>query len=117
MTSTTTNITTRKCGRCGRTLTAPRSVANGYGRACQTKITTAAKAAATTYKPVQVAKAVEVVELGGIVRADRPATYLAVSSDGTTVYRVDHAANTCTCPAGENGRACYHLAAASLLAA
>jgi len=110
--------TTAKCNRCGRTLTSAKSISHGYGRTCKTKIAAATKAVdLTEYKPVQVAKAVEVIELGGILRADRPALYLTVSSDGLARYRVDQAGHTCTCKAGERGIRCYHLAAADILAA
>lgn len=116
--TTATATATAKCNRCGRTLTAARSVANGYGRTCKAKIAAATRATdLTEYKPVQVAKAVEVIELGGILRADRAALYLTVSSDGTARYRVDQAEHTCTCKAGERGLRCYHLAAADILAA
>lgn len=46
---------------------------------------------------------------------DDDGTITALSSSGRDVYvlRNDHAGNwTCTCPAGQNGRACYHRTAA-----
>lgn len=113
-----TTPTPAKCLRCGRKLTAARSISNGYGRTCRARIIASAGKAVerAEYKPVQVAKAVEVIELGGIVRTT-PALYLAVSSDGATRYEVDQVARSCTCKAGARGVRCYHLAAAEILAA
>ena len=39
-------------------------------------------------------------------------TVHALSSDGVTCYTVGLEAGSCTCPAGSNGRRCYHLATA-----
>jgi len=107
---------TAKCGRCRRTLTAARSVALGYGRTCQTRIAVAAKAAAALFKPAQIVKAVDAIELHAVIRT-AGTTYAALSSAGDVAYRVELAAGTCTCPAGQHGRACYHLAAAAILVA
>jgi hypothetical protein len=67
----------------------------------------------TDYKPFQIDRARELIEQGGILPTSRPGIWTAVSSDGTTTYLV-HAA-TCTCPAGQKGRACYHRAAVAIL--
>lgn len=108
---------TSKCLRCGRKLTSARSIANGYGPTCAARITRATKVVGLAeYKAAQTAKAIELIEMGGIVRTS-PAHYVAVSSDGTTSYQVDHAAHACTCKAGERGVRCYHLAAAAILTA
>lgn len=113
-----TSPNTAKCLRCGRTLTSGKSIARGYGRTCGAYIRTAAKVIdLTAYKPFQQAKAVELIEQGGIVPTGRDAQYLAVSSDGTTVYLVDVVEHSCTCPAAAKGLACYHLAAADILTA
>lgn len=116
-----TTATTAKCNRCGRTLRSLKSIAAGYGPTCKAKVAkaTAELAAAAAYKPVQVTKATELVELAAIVRqgARRSTTFQAVSSRGDVVYLVDQAAHSCSCPAGEKGLACYHLAAADILAA
>ena len=106
-----------KCNRCGRTLTATSSIARGYGRVCHGKIAAAAERIRATYKPAQITKAIETVELAAIVRTDRPNLYLAVSSRGDATYNVDQAAHRCTCPAGERSVACYHLAAADIMTA
>lgn len=110
------NTTTARCTRCGRTLRSAQSIAAGMGRTCKAKVAKAAELAAVAYKPFQVAKATELVELGAIVRT-RFAVYTAVSSRGDATYTVNAALRTCTCPAGEKHVACYHLAAAEMLTA
>ena len=107
---------TARCIRCSRVLRSAKSIADGAGRTCKAKIAEAANAA-TEYKPVQIAKAVETIELGAIVRSDRPRLYLAVSSNGSTNYVVNTIDQSCTCKAVERGIRCYHLAAAQILAA
>lgn len=65
------------------------------------------------YKPTQVEKAREAIEQHAILPTKRPGLYTAVSSDGTTTYLVHSA--TCSCPAGQRGRKCYHTAAVAIL--
>lgn len=65
------------------------------------------------YKADQVEKARDLIEARAILPTSRPGIYTAVSSDGTTTYLVH--ASSCTCPAGQRGRKCYHRAAVSLL--
>ena len=101
------------CQDCGRTLRAARSIAARRGPTCAAKIRRAAKA--SDAKPEQLAKAVELIDDGGIVPVSRPGIYAATSSDGTTIYVVSLPDQTCTCPAGQHGRYCYHLAAATIL--
>jgi excisionase family DNA binding protein len=69
----------------------------------------------TGYKPEQVDRARALIEDGGILSTSRPGLFTAVSSDGSTTYLV-HAAS-CTCPAGQRGRACYHRAAVAIVQA
>jgi excisionase family DNA binding protein len=71
----------------------------------------------TPYKPFQVAKAIELIEQGGILPTSRPALYVAISSDGASQYVVDQAEHSCTCKAAIRGLHCYHLAAADLVQA
>jgi hypothetical protein len=116
----TTTITTAKCTRCGRTLTSLRSITLGYGPTCARRITTAAAVVdLAAYKTFQITKAIELIAERAIVAAGRttPTLFLAVSSRGDATYRVDAEQQSCSCPAGENGRTCYHLAAADILAA
>jgi hypothetical protein len=109
---------TTRCNRCGRTLRSATSIAAGYGPTCARKVRKASALVATTtaYQPFQLDKAAELVEMGAIVRI-RFAEFTAVSSRGDGVYTVNAAIRTCTCPAGERGVACYHLAAAEILTA
>jgi len=101
-----------KCQGCGRKLTAARSIADGRGRTCARKLRTAAAAASLTVKPETVAKAVELLADGGLVRI-RPTVFKSASSDGSRVYRT--APQGCTCPAGIRGKyLCYHRVAAAI---
>lgn len=113
---TTTTATSTRCHRCGRVLRSATSIARGYGRTCSSKIAAAAKVVdLAAYKAEQQVKAMELIELGAIVRTGQ--TYLAVASDGSCSYEVDPAAGTCSCKAGQHGRPCYHLASALVLRA
>jgi hypothetical protein len=114
MTATTAHTT--RCNRCGRRLRSAKAVAAGYGRTCKAKVKAAAERVTSGYTTDQVTKAVELVEVTAIVR-HTPGQFQAVSSRGDAIYLVDQAAHTCTCPAGQHGRVCYHLAAADILAA
>ena len=105
---------TCKCLRCGRALTSAESIARQYGPTCHAKITAAAKASAE--KPAQVAKAVELIEVGGLVPLRGRRVFTVVASDGQNTYKTSPAA--CTCAAGLKGRyGCYHRLAAQLITA
>jgi hypothetical protein len=107
---------TTSCKRCGRTLTAARSVAMGYGPTCGRKMADAASRLSALYSPSQLAKALAAIGDGAVIRVARR-TFHAVASKGDAVYRVALTAGTCTCRAGEHGLRCYHLAASQILAA
>lgn len=62
------------------------------------------------FTPAQYRKAIAAIQ-GGHVHPDGD-DYLVRSSDGTAAYVVSAHRQTCTCPAGQLGRTCYHLAAA-----
>lgn len=64
------------------------------------------------FTPRQIEQAQELLDLGGLIPAGRPATWYAISSDGTTTYETTTWA--CTCPAR---RTCYHMLAAMVTAA
>jgi hypothetical protein len=98
------------CGRCHRPLTSEESVARGYGKHCWSKI----QHAAVTAKTETIAKAVELIEDSAIIRI-RPTVFRTVSTNGQETY-LSHPTN-CTCPAGRNGRICYHQIAAQMLLA
>jgi ribosomal protein L37E len=107
---TNTAATAAKCHRCGRTLTDAKSVAAGFGRTCRARITEAIKASTLTEQPVQVAKAIELIEDGGVLRVVG-ALFHAVSSAGTVRYEVIPVTGRCSCRAGQHGLRCYHLIA------
>lgn len=114
MTTETSPRTT--CKRCGRTLTAAKSVAQGAGRVCQAKIDAAVTAAAQTQPVQQIAKATEALADNAVAHRTRN-LFQVVSTNGTTVYDVDLGTGGCTCKAGQYGRCCWHLTAAAALAA
>lgn len=105
---------TTNCRRCHALLTDPRRVAKGIGRTCERR--ERQEAAVADLKPATVAKALELIADGGIAPIRGRRVFRAVSSDGTATYLT--APQGCTCPAGLRGKhACYHRAAATILAA
>jgi hypothetical protein len=108
---------TAHCLRCGRILRSADSVARRYGRTCRAKVTAAAKAkAAADYRPATAAKAMELIEMGGIVAIRGRRVFRAVSSDGTRTYLT--APHACNCAAGLKGKhVCFHRAAAAIMLA
>lgn len=110
--------TTAKCKRCKRVLRSAESIARGRGRHCERlhRREEAAKLVLANYSAAQVAKVQELLEDGGVARTGRH-TFEVVASDGVRRYEVNATTASCTCKAAENGRNCYHLAAAQLLAA
>lgn len=110
---TTTAAPATTCRSCGRKLRAVKSIAQGRGRACQAKFVARIAAAAKVEQPARLAKAVELIEDGGLVRVGH--LFLAVSSDGQTRYEVA-ATGECSCTAAQYGRKCYHSTAALLAA-
>lgn len=113
-TKTTTAKVSGHCARCGRALTDPRSVAAGIGPKCAKRIAAQAKVIVATHKPAQVAKAVELIGDGAIVRTGAH-TFTVVNSNGVDRYTTTPV--LCDCPAGTHGRTCYHRVAAQLIAA
>ena len=107
---------TAKCLRCGRKLTAPRSIADSYGKTCKTRIRKAAiETALAGFTPAQREKAAELIADGGLVPTSRPGVYRTAGSKGDVTY-LTHSA-VCTCPAGLHERACYHLLAVRVVEA
>jgi hypothetical protein len=112
----TTTQTTAKCLGCGRVLRAAKSIAAGRGPRCAAKVREAAKAAATVFKPAQVAKAEELIADGGIVAIRGRRVFRVVSTKGDATYLT--APQACNCAAGlKSQHACYHRVAATILAA
>lgn len=104
-----------RCKGCDRPLTAASSRRIGRGRACQAKFVARVAAAAKVEQPARLAKAVELIEDGGLVRVGH--LVLAMSSRGDQSYEVSTDGNgACTCLAAQHGRACYHVLAARLAA-
>lgn len=111
----TTTEQTARCARCGRALTSARALRTGYGPTCYTKVRTAAREAATRHKPHQTAKAIELIEDGGVVPTTRTGVYHTVGTNGE-IYKT--ARTGCTCPAGLTGRyVCYHRIAVEIVEA
>lgn len=107
---------TANCGRCRSLLTSPRSVARGYGDHCWRLERQDRAAAAAGFKVTAVQKARQLIADGAIVAVRGRRVFQVVSSNGVDRYL--SAPQTCNCPAGLRGRhACYHSAAATLLAA
>lgn len=109
---TTEQPTATRCTRCGRTLCSDLSRAAGMGRTCARRA-----AVETTYSAAQLAKAVELIEDGGIAvtplrTARGRRVFEVVASSGAARYMATVTA--CTCPAGLKGRRCYHRAALRL---
>jgi hypothetical protein len=119
--ATQTECETVRCLRpgCGRRLTAPASIARGYGRHCAAKIRkAAADAVAADFKPEQFAKALELISDGGLVAHPHAGVYKAVSSRGDAIYLTSP--HACNCPHGLRGSgrsACFHQAAARVMEA
>ena len=117
---TTTATSTTKCLRCGRTLSAAKSVADGMGRGCKARVKAAADVInLTAFRDAKAAhdKAIELIEQGGLTRTRIPGQYLATSSTGTDHYLVDTIERSCTCKGHQRVGRCYHLVAADLLTA
>jgi hypothetical protein len=109
---------TTRCTRCGRTLRSAKSIDAGFGPTCKAKVARAAKS--TTAKPTQVAKALELVELGAIIPLNRRRSgtrvFRIVSSKGDATYL--STSHQCNCAAGLRGRyGCYHELAVQLVLA
>lgn len=105
---------TTKCSRCHRPLTSAKSIAAGMGRTCAKR--TRQDNVVKGIKPATIAKAIELIEQGGIVPLRGRRIFQVISSDGTATYKT--APQACTCAAGIKGRyTCYHRAAALMLAA
>lgn len=99
------------CTRCHRALKDPKSIERGRGPVCERKYRAAVEEAAKLTSEAQVDKAVALLASGGVVKNGSDSFYAVTTSSGT--YRTDR--TLCTCPAGQNGRTCYHLVAVCLV--
>ncbi|WP_067483739.1 DUF6011 domain-containing protein [Actinomadura hibisca] len=107
---------TATCKRCHATLRSARSVTRGYGDHCWTmqQRETAVARLSRAFKGAEKTRrdALELLEDQALVPTRHDGQFLAVSSDGDTVYLVDTVERSCTCKGhGRTGR-CYHLVAA-----
>ena len=94
---------------CARRLTSPASISAGYGPVCRRRIREAAAAIVLDgVKAEQHAKAVELIEAGGVVPTSRPGVFRTVGSSGDVIGH-------CSCPAGLRDRLCYHAVAVRLI--
>ncbi|MDX2813389.1 hypothetical protein PV410_12600 [Streptomyces sp. PA03-5A] len=114
----TQNTTTEptRCRRCNRLLRCPSP--DGYGPKCRTRIRKASRSEVVApYKPHLVAKAVELLEQGGVLPLRAKRVFEVVSADGSKTYRTA-ATGQCNCPAGLKTRpyACYHAIAVRIAA-
>lgn len=99
-----------RCLSCDRPIRSAESIAAGRGSGCRAKLRRAAKTAdLSQWTPKQAEQARELIEDGGLVPAGQEDEFLAVSTDGSEVYRCG--ATFCECPAGQKDMHCYHVAA------
>ncbi len=112
----TQKLQTATCRRCRATLTAKRSVQRGIGDRCLRLERQEQAAQAAGFKASAIEKARQLIADHGIVPVRGRRVFQVVASNGTDRYLT--APSTCNCPAGLKGRfACYHRAAAVMLAA
>lgn len=77
---------------------------------------TAARLLASFAEPaVTREKALELVEQGALIPAEREGEYVAVSTDASSVYLVNTGSVSCGCKGYEYVGRCYHLVAALLV--
>lgn len=107
---------TANCQRCRGLLTNARSIARGYGAHCWREKRREDAVKAAGFKPSAVEKARQLIADGAIIPVRGRRVFAVISSNGTDRYLT--APQTCNCPAGLKARhACYHRAAATILAA
>lgn len=99
------------CTRCHRALKDPKSIERGRGPVCERKYRAAVEEAAKLTSQAQVDKAVALLASGAVVKNAQDSFYAVTTQNG--MWRTDR--TLCTCPAGQNGRTCYHLVAVCLV--
>lgn len=104
------------CLRCGRALRSAAGISQGFGPVCRARlIAAAAVTSLADFTRAQQDKAADLIGDKGIVPTGHAGVWRTVSSNGQAFYLT--APEACNCPAGLNGRRCYHSAAATLMAA
>ncbi|WP_433330030.1 hypothetical protein [Spirillospora sp. CA-294931] len=107
---------TATCTRCKATLRSAASIARGMGAHCERVARREAVVVAAGFKPAAIEKARQLIADRAIVPLRGRRVFHVVASNGTDRYLT--APNTCNCPAGLRAKhACYHRAAAAMLAA
>lgn len=114
---TATAAHTVKCGKCHRVLTSAKSIANGtvgntvYGPTCLRNLARDTAA----YSPEQTAKAVRLVEAGGVTRVPSKfgPLFETVGSNGRTTYWTS--LFECSCQGFAKHGDCYHVEAARIV--
>ncbi|WP_432001588.1 hypothetical protein [Streptomyces sioyaensis] len=114
MSAQATTTEPARCLKCRRILR--NASPDGYGPKCRRKVRRAARINQDGHHGWQVAKAVELLELGAVIPLRANRIFLVVSDDGNEVYRTA-ITGQCNCPAGLRSVACYHSAAAAMAAA
>jgi hypothetical protein len=117
MTTTDTSHEAR-CLRCGRKLSAAKSVAASFGPGCLAAIRREAREHALDgLTAKQAAEATEIVADGGVVPSAHKGVWLAASGDGSQVYRATPGGQ-CNCKWGMRtlpGKPCKHVGAVRLV--
>jgi hypothetical protein len=112
---------TARCLRCGRKLTAVKSVADRYGKGCAAKIRRAARESALEgLNDAQRDKALEIVSDGGAVPSNREGVWHVTSGDGSQAYLTTGDGH-CNCRWGLRRtsvdiKVCAHVGAVRLVA-
>jgi len=107
--------TTATCRRCRATLRSAKSIAAGIGPVCAKRERQENAAKAAGFKPAAIVKARELIADKAILPLRGRRVFQVIGSGGD---RYLTAPASCNCPAGLKGRyACYHRAAAVILAA
>jgi hypothetical protein len=107
---------TATCTRCHATLRSEASIARGMGAHCARLHRQEQAVKNAGFKPAMIAAAREIIADGAIAPIRGRRVFEVVSSNGIDRYLT--APEACNCPAGLKSRyACYHRAAATILAA
>lgn len=99
------------CIRCGRKLTAEVSQRRGFGPKCARTVKAARFVTEQSYSAAQMAKVDDAIARSLVARTDTP-TVFQITSGSNRYYPTT--TGRCDCKAAEFGRACWHLAVATV---
>ena len=104
------------CTRCGRSLSARRSVGRRYGPLCYARVVRASQALLKTHS-APAHRAAELLLDAGLARlpGHKGRIFRTVSSDGQRTYLTSP--DGCNCQGGLHAKLCYHSVAVTILAA